>query len=241
MTATADSRDDIRARIVEAATRLLHEQGAAAVTIRAVARDAGVQAPTLYRLFDDKEGLLGAVAEHVMASYVASTADTAARSHGDPVADLRAAWHEHVAFGLANPDLYAMLVLPGAAERSPAAAAGVEVLRARIRRVAAAGLLRVDEHRAAEVIHAAGTGTVLTLLGASAEDRDPTLADAMFESVAGAVLRETPATDDATARGVVVTFATVLPELPGLTDAERVLMGEWVDRSLTALRDDAAS
>jgi hypothetical protein len=35
---------------------------------------------------------------------------------------------------------------------------------------------------------------------------------------------------------VAVTFMTVLPELPALTDAERTLMAEWVARSLVRLR-----
>ncbi|MBQ1012875.1 TetR/AcrR family transcriptional regulator, partial [Micromonospora sp. M51] len=64
------SRDDVRAGIVAAATELLREKGANAVTTRAVAQAAGVQAPTIYRLFGDKDGLIDAVAEHVMASYV---------------------------------------------------------------------------------------------------------------------------------------------------------------------------
>ena len=63
---------EVRASIVEAAARLLHEEGARAVTTRGVAQAAGVQAPTIYRLFGDKDGLVQAVAEHVMATYVAA-------------------------------------------------------------------------------------------------------------------------------------------------------------------------
>ena len=48
---------------------------AAAVTTRAVADAAGVQAPTLYRLFGDKDGLMEAVAEHVMAAFVHAKAE----------------------------------------------------------------------------------------------------------------------------------------------------------------------
>jgi AcrR family transcriptional regulator len=40
------------------------------VTTRAVAEAAGVQAPTIYRLFGDENGLLDAVAEHGFASYL---------------------------------------------------------------------------------------------------------------------------------------------------------------------------
>ncbi len=62
--------DRTPAAIVEVAARLLHDGGPGAVTTRAVAAAAGVQPPTIYRLFGDKDGLLDAVAEHVFATYV---------------------------------------------------------------------------------------------------------------------------------------------------------------------------
>ena len=52
----------------------------------------------------------------------------------------------------------------GAGRNSPATVAGIEVLRARVRRLATAGVLGVSEERALELIHAAGSGTVLALL-----------------------------------------------------------------------------
>lgn len=237
--ATTPGRDDVRARIVDAAERLLREAGAAAVTTRAVAHAAGVQAPTIYRLFGDKDGLLDAVAEHVMATYVvekAATADAAARDEVDPVTEFRAAWRLNVEFGLANAELFALMVLPGRADRSPATAAGLEVLRARIHRLATAGCLRVDEQRALEMIHATGTGTVLALLARPAPERDLSLVDAMFDVLAAAILTDPPAPGDPSVAAVAVTAAAVLPELPALSDAERALMGEWLDRSLAALR-----
>ena len=230
---TADSSS--RAKIVEAAAHLLREQGIRAVTTRAVSQAAGVQAPTIYRQFGDKDGLIDAVAEHVMATYVAAKAQTAAESD-DPVADLRAAWQAHIEFGLANPGLYALLSNPERAHQSPATANGIKVLQARVRRLAAAGRLRVDEPRAVNMIHAAGSGTVQALLAAPPDERDLTLSDAMFDAVAAAILTTAPATPDDGPAAVAVTFGTVLPDLPALTDAERTLMAEWLDRSLTRLR-----
>ncbi|MGC4748147.1 TetR/AcrR family transcriptional regulator [Micromonospora sp. DT201] len=236
MTAAQDttSRDDVRSGIVEAASQLLREKGANAVTTRAVAQAAGVQAPTIYRLFGDKDGLIDAVAEHVMATYVSAKAVAAQTPDGDPVADLRSGWRVHVEFGLANPELYALIGARGRSGPSPATAAGIEVLRTRVRRLAAAGLLRVDEQRALMMIHAAGNGTILALLATSAEKRDPGLSDAMFDAVISSILVTAPATPDTTMSAIAVTFATVVPDLPGLTDAERSLMTEWLNRSLTS-------
>ena len=226
------TRDDVRASIVAAAAHLLHEEGADAVTTRAVAQAAGVQAPTIYRLFGDKNGLVDAVAEHVMATYVATKSAVAASEDGDPVADLRSAWRTHVEFGLANPDLYALMGRRRRGGPSPATEAGIAVLGARVRRLAAAGLLRVDEGRALMMIHAAGNGTVLALLGVPEHERDPGLAEAMFEAVSGRVLTAAPAVPEASTTAIAVTFATAVPDLPGLTDAERALLAEWLHRSL---------
>ena len=95
----------------------MREQGARAVTTRGVADAAGVQAPTIYRLFGDKDGLIDAVAEHVMATYVATK--TVAGDAGDPVAELRTGWRMHIDFGLANPELYALLNSSRAGRRRP--------------------------------------------------------------------------------------------------------------------------
>jgi AcrR family transcriptional regulator len=221
------SRLDLRTRIVEAATRRLHEQGPAAVTTRGVAHAAGVQAPAIYRLFGDKDGLLDAVAEHELARYVNDK--TLAAETGDPVADLRAAWDRHIRFGLANPSLFALVTDPGRAARSPVAAAGIDVLRTRVHRIAAIGRLRVPERRAVDLIHAAGTGAVLTLLATRDEDRDPTLADTLYDAVMRAVLTDAPTltTDHTVAAAVALRAA---PELSVLTPGERHVLTEWLDR-----------
>jgi len=56
---------------VEVAAKLLATQGLDAVTTRSVALAAGVQAPTIYRIFGDKNGLLDAVVQHGWATYLA--------------------------------------------------------------------------------------------------------------------------------------------------------------------------
>jgi AcrR family transcriptional regulator len=230
---------DTRTRIIAAATQILREQGPRAVTTRAVAQAAQVQAPTIYRLFGDKDGLVDAVAEHVMAEYVAGK--SADGPDPDPVADLRAGWRAQVDFGLANPWLYVLMNSPDRAAQSPATAAGIEVLRAKVHRLAAAGLLRVDESRAVAMIHAAGSGTVTALLGMPPEQRDPGLGEQMFDAVAASILNGAPVAPAGDAGAVVVTFATVLPTLPGLTGAERALMAEWITRALGGLQSLPAS
>lgn len=224
------SRDETRAQLVEVAAQLISEHGAAAVTTRAVAQAAGVQAPTIYRLFGDKDGLLDAVTEHVFAAYIAGK--KLAEDDSDPVVALRAGWDTHIGFGLANAALFGLINDPARnAGTSAANTAGVAVLRARVHRVAAIGRLRVPERRAVELIRAAGTGTVLTLLSMPEQDRDPDLADAMFDAVMRSILTDAPALAEDSPAAAAVAFRTVVPELPMLTATERALMSEWLDRA----------
>ncbi len=207
-------RPDTRAAIVEAAGRLLRQGGVQTVTTRAVAEAAGVPAPTIFRIFGDKAGLLDAVAEHVMATYAAAKALQVAEEDGDPVEDLRAAWRGHIDFGLTNPDLFALLTAPGRVHRSPATAVGAEVLAARVARLADAGLLRVSEARAVSMIHASGTGVVLALLGQSEPGRDAGLAEASFDAVLGGILASAPAPPATDLAALTVTFESAVPRLP---------------------------
>lgn len=231
-----DVHTGARSGIVGAAARLLREGGARAVTTRAVAEAAGVPAPTIFRIFGDKDGLLEAVAEYVMADYVAAKSAKAAGEHGDPVEDLRAAWRTHIDFGLANPDLFVLLAAPGRLQRSTATAAGAQVLEARVGRLAAAGLLRVSPERAAGMIQAAGTGVVLALLSRPASERDAGLADATFDAVLGGILATSPAPPATDLAALAVAFAAAVPELPTLTDGERALLGEWLARAIAELQ-----
>jgi AcrR family transcriptional regulator len=59
--------DDTRARILDAAIRVM-ARGVATISIPAVAREAGVSIPTVYRHFGTKRDLLAAVFPHVLRS-----------------------------------------------------------------------------------------------------------------------------------------------------------------------------
>lgn len=224
---TGEERGEIRAMLIEAASRLLREQGARAVTTRAVAQAAGVQPPMIYRHFHDKDGLLDALAEHVMVEYVHAKSGHHA---GDPLAELRAGWAQHVEFGLANPELYLLINTPG--RKSAATDAGQDVLRRRVHRLAEAGLLRVDEDRATDLIHAAGSGAVVALLAQPPADRDLSLATAMFDAIAAAILTDRPPRPATDVLSLAVTFLTAVNRLPSLSSAERALMTEWLARAI---------
>jgi len=224
----AAGRAGTRAAIVEVAARLLHTGGPGAVTTRAVAAEAGVQAPTIYRLFGDKDGLLDAVAEHVFTTYVEGK--TPSENTDDPVADLDVGWETHIGFGLVNPALFALLADPKRGTRSPAAAAGMHILQGRVHRVAAAGRLKVTERRAVDMIHAAGTGVVLTLLTVPPEDRDLGLANSVYNAIKRAIVTEAPVVPSRDRTTAAVALRADLANVSVLSGAERALLTEWLDR-----------
>jgi AcrR family transcriptional regulator len=224
---------DTRSKIVDVAARLLHEHGPAAVTTRGVAESAGVQAPTIYRLFGDKDGLLDAVAEHVMATYASAKAaivQAASAGNVDPLDDLRAGWEMQIEFGVANPAIFRLLSDPARVLHSPAAQVGRHVLESRVHRVAATGRLRVSEQRAVNIIQAAGVGTIQTLLATPAGQRDAGLAESMYEGVLQQILTDAPVHPGNGPMAAAVAFRAVAPQLGMLSGAEQRLLTEWLDR-----------
>ena len=244
--APADTADDVRARIIAAAVALIGAGGRDAATTRAVAAAAGVQPPTLYRLFGDMRGLLDAAAREALAAYVREKA--ARTPSGDPVDDLRRGWDLHVAFGLAHPAVYALIYGdPAGGPLSAAAREGEAHLHALVSRAGAAGRLRVGVARATRLIAAAGNGATLSLLATAPAARDPRLSDVMREAVLAAIT-VAPAPDGtpiaaprvARVAARAVALRAVLAEASeavphALSTAEQQLLGEWLDRLADAI------
>ena len=221
-------REQTRQRVVEAAIDLLTRGGREAVTTRAVADAAGLQPPAIYRLFGDKDGLLDAVAEHGFAAFLAT-------KHVDPdpqdlIEDLRAGWNDAVEFGLANPALFTLMYAEPTRATSAAFKAGMEILTGRVRRLATAGRLRVDEELAAQLIHATARGAVLTWLSLPQERRNPALLTTLRESMVTAVTNQRPAVQAPGPSGAARALRAALPEQTNLSSAEQHLLTEWLNR-----------
>jgi AcrR family transcriptional regulator len=219
-----------RDRIVEAAAALLTQGGREAVSTRAVCAAAGVQAPAIYRLFGDMAGLLDAVAEYGLSSYLGDK--KALAQSADPVEDLRRGWDLHVDFGLAQPAYYTLIYGdPRPGVESPAARQASSVLAERIQRVAQAGRLRVSEERAAHLVHAAGKGITLSLIAMPPDQRDLSLSTMARESVLATVCTDaTGDSRDSSPVSAAVTLRSSLPQMSMLTANERALLGDWLER-----------
>ncbi len=228
------ARDEMRARIIAAATALLSQGGRDAVTTRAVAAGAQVQAPAIYRIFGDKNGLLEAVAEHGYKAYLGEKRARAASD--DPLEDLRAGWDLHIGFGLSNPAIYSLIYGdPRAGAMARAAAVGYQFLESHIHRLAVAGRLRFGEVRAAKLVHASGCGTVLTLLATPADERDLELSRIARETVIATITTRASVLESSGVAAAAIALRAALPDAaPVLSDGERHVLGEWLDRLTTS-------
>lgn len=129
---------DLRRALVDAARRLLETEGPAAMSLRAVAREAGVSPAAPYHHFKDKSELMGAIATEGWA-LLTDAMDEARAANPD---DLLARVTTYIAFARSRPALYRVMfdaarendTLPFesvAHEGSPYAGARAEFLEAR--------------------------------------------------------------------------------------------------------------
>ncbi|MGW5360812.1 TetR/AcrR family transcriptional regulator [Actinopolymorpha pittospori] len=223
-----------RERLLRAGLDLLARGGREALSTRAVSAAAGVQAPTIYRLFGDKDGLLDAVASYGYRDYL--DRKQALGETDDPVEDLRRAWDLNIEFGLSMPALYVMMF--GEARKVEGSAARQEALvslRGRIARVASAGRLRMSVDRATQLFHATASGLVLSQIAVPRTERDTALSAVCREHMLRAITTDE---EDASAapESSIANRAVALHEAlreggtPVLTAAETALLSEWLDR-----------
>jgi AcrR family transcriptional regulator len=99
----------LRDQLVQATAEVLDDVGdASRVSVRAIARRAGVSPTALYLHFADRDALVAAAVDAGFAAFNAALI-AAARSASDPVASLEAMGRAYLAFAERQPALYAVL------------------------------------------------------------------------------------------------------------------------------------
>ncbi|MFD7107618.1 TetR/AcrR family transcriptional regulator [Streptomyces celluloflavus] len=101
----------LRADLLRATERLLEEVGSEdALSLRAVAREAGVAAPSIYRHFADKTELVWATLEVSFERLAQAMTQAAARADADdPAERLRAQLRAYCHYAVAHPATYRLL------------------------------------------------------------------------------------------------------------------------------------
>jgi len=151
---------DTRETLLNAALKVLEEDGEAQFSTRRICAIAKVTAPTLYHHYGSADGLLSAAIAEAFAQFLASK--QAAVQSADPVIALREGWNDYVRFAAARPRLYAAMmsrVLGGA--DIPAAAQAFALLIERVGAIAATGRLAPGVAEAADLIWASANAASL--------------------------------------------------------------------------------
>jgi AcrR family transcriptional regulator len=157
--------DEVAQTLLDAASVVLATEGAAALTVRRIAADAGVSTMNVYSRFGGKDGIV----EHLYMEGFSRLADATlgVAETDDPMADLIACGRAYRGFALANPTYYSVMFERAVPQFEPSAAAllhagsTLQLLADRLGRAMATGAMpTADPFHTAAVVWAACHGVV---------------------------------------------------------------------------------
>lgn len=166
-----------------------------------------------------------------MRRYAARKAELEAT--GDPVADLRAGWDDHMTFAGENPAIYQLMFSPRPWAGARARQGVMELLTATLTRCAAIGALRGPVGEAAAMLLSANVGLAFNRVADPEAFGDPAISDALRDAVFGRILVAPEQGEDAdplaaAARRLDAQLVVSPPE--GLGAEETALLRVWLDR-----------
>jgi AcrR family transcriptional regulator len=177
---TAVTRDDneaARQHVLAAAKRVLAAQGAAGLTVRNVAAEAGCSTMVVYTRFGSKQALVDAIYRdgfHRLRDTISS-----ARRSSDPLQDLRSCGRAYRRFALENPTDYEVMFERAVPDHEPSddaradALAAFDALVVRVQRAVDGGGLAGEPRAIAAMLWAANHGAVsIELHGSGPPDLD---------------------------------------------------------------------
>jgi len=111
----ARDKEALRAKILEATSRLMVEEGFESVSIRRIAEQIEYSPATIYLYFRDKAELIDAICQELFGQMVEVIGDAVARET-DPLKKLRLGIRAYIEFGISHPNHY--LAVFGAPKRA---------------------------------------------------------------------------------------------------------------------------
>ncbi|MFT4126876.1 MAG: TetR/AcrR family transcriptional regulator [Gordonia sp. (in: high G+C Gram-positive bacteria)] len=132
---------EVRANLLRAGREILERDGVAGLTVRAVAKAAGVAPMGVYNHFDGKGGLLDALVSDAFDEFAVAIAAT----DTDPVDRLTASGRAYRRFALANPVAYSLMFSTACQPDADTAARAFAVLVGIIQYGQAGGVLHAGD------------------------------------------------------------------------------------------------
>jgi AcrR family transcriptional regulator len=182
-----------RDAILDTARTMIVARGIDAFSLRRLAKELGVTAPSLYRFFDSKDAIVAAIAERAFEQLI-DAIQSAAADLDDPIAQIKAQSVAYVECAVANPALFAVMFayrppwtdLPDAPEL-PLASKAWQLASVSVETATAMGLLREPDPLLAALTIWSAVHGVATLLTIGAPKQRP-LDRALVTSVVDAVV-----------------------------------------------------
>jgi len=231
------SDDGLRERLLLAAEAQLIASADNDIATRAVCDAVGVSQPVLYRLFGDKQGLLAALVDHGYQRYISRKA--ALEITGDPVADMRHGWDDHMEFARTNAAVYRLMFSPNPAGQPSARRQIFDMLVQVLQRVAAAGRLRVPPRQAAQAILSANVGIALNQIAQPDLYDDPGLSALVRDALFASFLTDAPeppaAPDPLASAAIHLSAQLALSHPAALAAEEQSLLLRWLERLQASL------
>ncbi|MFB6903722.1 TetR/AcrR family transcriptional regulator [Streptomyces bacillaris] len=182
---------DLRAACLRAARELLEEDGSTALSMRAVARRAGVSATAPYRHYADREALVSAVA----AEGYRELAGYLAQAHPAPSTpdELAAVAVAYVRFALEHPALFRAMFAEPCDPTSEERVAATEAISAYVRTIVHATFPDVDADALSTTVWALVHGLAFLHLDGKLDSSTPEVVAAQVGGAVHALFDASPA------------------------------------------------
>jgi AcrR family transcriptional regulator len=190
----------LREQLIDAAEAAIASSGdTGKLTLRGVARELGIAAPSIYRHFSDVDHLKLAVVDRAFQRFVRER-DLARQSITDPAEALLAGCRAYCRFATSNPGPYRFMFShesPARGQQSPTGTVAFEALAASIQRCQESGATSLpdDPRAAAAGVWAALHGLILLRLNVPDFDWPESL-EAMATHTVARLVGLTPTTGD---------------------------------------------
>ncbi|MFJ9638890.1 TetR/AcrR family transcriptional regulator [Streptomyces sp. NPDC101178] len=199
---------DLRAACLRAARELLEEDGSAGLSLRAVARRAGVSATAPYRHYADREALVSAVA----AEGYRELAGSLAQAHPAPSTpdELAAVAVAYVRFALEHPALFRAMFAEPCDPTSEERVAATEAIAQYVRTIVAATFPGVDADALSTTVWALVHGLAFLHLDGKLDSSTPEVVTAQVNGAVHALF----SASSAMSRTAAAAHPTARPKKP---------------------------